>query len=117
MQKFLVLYMAPIASLEAWMKTDEETRKKEMAEMEAQWGSWMTEHAALFSGPTFGAGATKRVTAAGVVDTKNDVMMYSIVEAASHQEAAEAFTSNPHVGIPGSWIDVMPMNPIPNTGN
>jgi hypothetical protein len=112
MKKFIVLYMAPAASLEEWMKQDESVRKADEAQMKAQWDTWMAEHGTLLTDGTFGAGKTKRVTKGLVSDVKNDVMLVSILEAESQENVAEAFKDHPHFGIPGGWIDVMPMNDI-----
>jgi hypothetical protein len=114
MQKFIVLYMAPVASLEEWMKLDPEVRKTDEEKMKKEWGAWMQKYGALFTGGmTAGTGKTKRVTADGVSDVKNEVMLYSIIQAESHEVAAAAFTNHPHFGIPGGWIDVMPINVLP----
>ena len=59
---------------------------------------------------TAGVGKPKRVTAGGVEDALNDIMMYSFVEAESHEAAAEIFEGHPHFGIPGAWIEVMSVN-------
>jgi hypothetical protein len=113
MQKFIVLYMAPAASLESWMKQPEEVRKAEEDKMKTEWDAWVAAHKAMFTGITAGAGKTKRVTEAEVVDVKNDVMMFSIVEAESHDVVVDAFKGHPHFGIPGAWIDVMPAHVLP----
>ncbi len=113
MQKYLVLYMAPAASLEEWMKQPEEVRKADEDKMKAQWDAWVDTNRAMFTGMTAGAGKTKRVTETGVADVKNDVMMFSIVEAESHDAAAKAFKQHPHFGIPGAWIDIMPAHVLP----
>jgi len=47
------------------------------------------------------------VTSAGIGDTKNDIMLYSIVEADTHDVAAKAFANHPHLTIPQSSIQVM----------
>ena len=39
---------------------------------------------------TEAAGKTKAVTSAGIGDLKNDIMLYSIVEAENHDAAAKA---------------------------
>lgn len=110
MAKFLAVYRAPIEGLEAWAKTDPQVRQAEEKKMQAEWGAWMAAHQESFSGPTAGIGKTKRVTKDGVVDTKNDLMLYSIVEAESHEAAAALFENHPHFGIPDGSIDVMPIN-------
>ena len=115
MSTFLVLYMAPASTLEEWMKVPEETRKAEEAKMKAEWDAWMAAHGSMIK-QTAGAGKTKRVTKDGVADVKNDVMLFSIVEAESHEAVAEAFKNHPHFGIPTGWIDIMPANRLPGMG-
>lgn len=112
MQKFLVLYLAPVAGIEAWMKLDPEARKADEQKMENEWNEWMRDHAGMFV-ETASAGKTKRVTSTGVEDTKNDIMLYSIIEAESHEAAAAAFEGHPHFGIPDASIEIMPITPLP----
>ncbi|MEK7462579.1 MAG: hypothetical protein AAB618_03320 [Patescibacteria group bacterium] len=112
MKKFLVLYMAPAASLEEWMKLDESVRKADEEKMMAEWNTWMAKNSSKLPGPTSGAGKTKRVTKGEVADVKNDVMLVSIIEAESQEIVADAYKDHPHFGIPGGWIDVMPMNDL-----
>ena len=57
-------------------------------------------------------GKTKRVTADGVSDTKNDIMLCSVIEAESHGAAARAFENHPHLQIPQSSIEVMSVRPV-----
>jgi hypothetical protein len=66
----------------------------------------MSEHAAMILSTEAG-GQTKRVTGAGVADAKNDIMLLSYVEAESHEAAAKAFESHPHLQIPQASIEVM----------
>ena len=109
MEKFLVLYLAPIAGLEAWMQTDESIRKPAEEKMRSEWDQWMeANEGRVFD--TSGAGKTKLVTADGVSDSRNDVMLYSLVEAPSHDEAAQMFVGHPHFGIPGATIEIMQVN-------
>jgi hypothetical protein len=53
-----------------------------------------------------GAGKTKAITSDGIGDFKNDIIVYSIVEADSHDVAAQAFAHHPHLTIPRSSIQV-----------
>ena len=57
-------------------------------------------------------GKTKRVTSGGVSDTKNDIVLYSIIEAESHEAAAKLFEDHPHLQIPQSSIEVMEIRPM-----
>ncbi len=59
-----------------------------------------------------GVGKTKRVTAQGTSDTRNDIMLYAVVEADSHDAAAKTFEGHPHLQIPQSSIEVMEINPL-----
>jgi hypothetical protein len=61
---------------------------------------------------TEAAGKTKGVTATGIADTKNDIILYSIAEAENHEMAAKAFAHHPHLTIPQSSIQVMEVRPI-----
>ena len=103
MEKFLVLYMAPVASMEAMMKNM--TPEQGKAGMD-EWTKWMKERAGNFVDMGAPAGKTKRVTVSGVADVKNDVMGYSVVQAESHEAAAKLFESMPHFQIRGAYVDV-----------
>ena len=106
MQKFLILYLVPASVMADWAKTDPAIRQAEEQKMMAAWGKWMSEHAEMIISTEAG-GKTKRVTASGVSDTKNDIILCSFVEAESHEAAAKAFENHPHLQIPQSSIEVM----------
>lgn len=112
MTKFFVLYRMPIAGLEAWMQIDPEKRKADEDAMKVSWNAWMASHTAQIK-ETAGAGKTKLVTSDGVSDSKNDIMLYSMVEAESHEAAAKLFENHPHLQIPGATIEVMTINVLP----
>jgi hypothetical protein len=105
-KKFLVLYLVPADVVAEWAKTDPATKKAAEQKMQSDWGRWMSDHAKMIT-VTEGAGKTKVVTSAGIGDTKNDIMLYSIVAADNHAIAAEAFANHPHLTIPQSSIEVM----------
>jgi hypothetical protein len=115
MSKFLVLYSAPAAVIADWMKTPAEKRKEAEEKMMQDWKNWMADHAKLFADKGAGVGKTKRVTAQGVADARNDIMLYAIVEAESHDAAARAFEGHPHFGIPQAFIEVMTLSSLPGT--
>jgi hypothetical protein len=106
LKKFMVLYLAPTEVLADWAKTDPAVRKTEEEKMRAGWQRWMEANAHMIR-ITEAAGKTKEVTASAISDTKNEIMLYAIVEAASHDEAAAAFAKHPHLTIPRSSIQVM----------
>ncbi len=107
--KFFVTYQMPHAGLDEWMKLPEEERKSQEAQMSADWDAWAASHKDFLL-ETAGVGKPKRVSADGVADARNDLMMYSFVEAQSQEAAAEVFKGHPHFGIPGGTIEIMPVN-------
>jgi hypothetical protein len=110
-KKFLVLYLVPASVMADWAKTDPETRKPAEQKMQAEWGKWMSDHGKMIISTEAG-GKTKRVTASGVADTKNDIILCSFIEAESHEAAAKAFENHPHLQIPQSSIEVMYVRPM-----
>lgn len=107
--KFFVTYQMPHTGLDAWMQLPEEERKAQEVEMQNEWNAWMEAHKDVIT-ETAGVGKPKRITAGGIEDARNDLMMYSFIEAESHEAAADLFKDHPHFGIPGAWIEVMSVN-------
>lgn len=105
----MAVYMMPSAGLDEWMKKPEAERKAEEGKMKEEWDAWMASHKAAV-GETAGVGKPKRVTKEGTTDARNDLMMYSFVEAESPEAAAKLFEGHPHFGIPGASIEVMPVS-------
>jgi hypothetical protein len=110
-QKFLVLYQIPVDVMDAWAKTDPATRKPAEEKMQAEWRQWSADHTTMIQ-RSEAAGKTRRVTAGGTSDARNDIMLYSFVEAESHEAAAKAFENHPHLQIPQAFIDIMCVRPI-----
>ena len=113
MKKFLVTYLAPAAVIDDWKKTEPTKRKEAEEKMQGEWKKWMSDHATMFVDKGAGVGKTRRVTAQGTSDTKNDIMLYAIVDAESHEAAAKAFEGHPHLQIPQSSIEVMEIHALP----
>lgn len=113
MKKFLVTYLAPASVIDDWKQKPAEQRKEAEDEMMAAWKLWMSSSAGMFVDRGAGVGKTKRVTASGTADSRNDIMLYSIVEAESHEAAAKPFEGHPHLRIPQSSIEVMEISPLP----
>ena len=94
MQKFLVLYLVPASVMADWAKSDPAIRQVEEQKMMAAWGKWMSEHAEMIISTEAG-GKTKRVTASGISDTKNDIILCSFVEAESARSGREGLRKSP----------------------
>jgi hypothetical protein len=107
MKKFLVLYLAPSAIISEWMQKPEAERKEADMKMRGEWDTWMAAHAGMFVDRGGGAGKTVKVTAAGVENIKNDIMLYSMVEGDSYETVSKAFEGHPHFGIPQASIEIM----------
>jgi hypothetical protein len=105
-KKFIALYLAPVSVIEEWMKSAPEKRKAEEEKMQTEWKRWMGDHAKMIIGSE-AAGKTKRISSSGTYDIKNDIMLYSFIEADSHEAAAKAFENHPHLQIPQATIEVM----------
>ena len=113
MKKFLVTYLAPATVIDDWKKTEPAKRKEAEEKMQGEWRKWMSDHTTMFVDKGAGVGKTRRVTAQGTADTKNDIMLYAIVEAESHEAAAKTFEGHPHLQIPRSSIEVMEIHALP----
>lgn len=111
MNKFIVLFLAPSAVMAEWMKKPEAERAVEEKKMREEWDEWMKVNAGMIK-ETNAGGKTKRVTSSGVVDARNDIMLYSVIEAESHEAAAKAYEGHPHFGIPEASIEVMAIRPM-----
>lgn len=106
MNTFLVLFLAPASVIAEWMKTNPAEREVAEKKMRAEWNTWMKAHAGMIK-ETKAGGRTKRVTSSGIIDVRNDIILYSIIEAESHEVAAKVFEGHPHLGIPQASIEIM----------
>ena len=103
--------MMPIASIDEMMKNSTPEQRK--AGMDS-WVAWSKKHEKDLVELGTPTGKNKRVTASGVSDTRNEVCGYSIVQAESHDAAAKIFSDNPHLEMPGTYIEIMECRPMPS---
>jgi hypothetical protein len=96
----------PVEGLEEWMSKSEEERKEAEGDMKQEWDAWLAAHKDAVQN-TIGLGKTKKVTAGGIEDAKNGLMLSSYVAAESLEEAAAIFKDHPHLKLPGAAIEVM----------
>lgn len=111
MKNFTVIFMAPAAMMQEWMQKPETERKEAEAKMKAEWDTWTAAHADLVLN-TIALGKTKRVSASGVEDVANDMMLSSYVQGESAEAVAALFVGHPHFGIPGATIEIMEARPM-----
>lgn len=109
MKKFIALYMARAATVRKMMKATPEQAKSGMDD----WMKWAkkNEKAILELGAPLGK--TRRVTSAGIGDTKNQITGYTIVQAATFDGATKVFKGHPHLKMEGTSIDVLEFFPLP----
>ncbi len=110
MSKFFVLYLAPLSAIDQMMTNP--TPEQMKAGMDA-WMTWMKSHQSELVDMGAPLGKTKRVTASGVSNVRNEVTGYTIVEAESHEAAAKMLEGHPHLNVAGAYIDVLAVTPIP----
>jgi hypothetical protein len=114
MNRYFVLFSIPGRVVDEWRKnTPPEQMKAASEQMMGAWQKWMEQHGKSIADRGVPLGKTKRVTAQGTADVRNDLNWYLIVEADSHDAAAGIFASHPHLQIPEASIEVMAI-PNPN---
>ena len=85
---------------------------EQQKQMMDEWVGWMKAKGGVVD---MGAplGKTKKVTPSSIADMRNEIGGYSIVEASSHEEAAQKMQDSPHFKMmPGGWIEVMEVMPM-----
>ena len=102
--KFVALYMAPAASIDEMMKNS--TPETQKGGMDA-WMGWMEKHKANMAEMGAPLGKNERITKGGVSDMRNEVCGYSVIEAASQDEATKIFADCPHFELAGAYVDLM----------
>jgi hypothetical protein len=108
MNKYFVLFSTPAATMQDWMtNVDEATRKQQMDQMMTDWKAWMEKNKDAIVEEGMPLGKTKRVTKEGVTDTRNDLNYTMMIQAESHEAAADMLKDNPHFMIPNSYVEVM----------
>ena len=114
MKKFLAVYLGSPSGMDEWKKMDEATRKQKEAAGMQGWKDWMAKNAQSLVDGGSPLGKTKRISDTGIADTRNDLTGYTIVEAESHEAAANLFQGHPHFTLfPRDAVEIMECLPIP----
>ena len=109
MKKFTALYLVPISVLDQMKKSTPEQMK---AGIDA-WMKWAKKNDKSIVDLGAPLGKTKRITAAGVGDTRNGITGYSLVQGDSLESVAAIFEGHPHLQMQGAWIELLECMPIP----
>jgi len=110
MKKFLVLYMAPVASFEQMMKSS--TPEQQKAGMDA-WMAWSKKAASSIVDMGAALGRSLRVTPAGASPIRNELGGYSIMQGESKEALAETLKGHPHFMMSGGYIEIVDLVPMP----
>jgi hypothetical protein len=111
MSKFMVLYMA---SPESFTKMTRESTPEQREKGMQAWTAWTNKNRAVLVEGGAPLGKTTRVDPRGPSDARNGIGGYSVVQANSRDDAAKLFgKDHPHLQMPGSWIEIMEIMPIP----
>ena len=116
MKKFMAIYMGSAQTHQAsgWDKMDEAKRNERQAAGMKAWGDWMITHKGSILEQGGPLGKTKRTSAQGVSDMKNNMTGYVVVQAESQEAAAKLFEGHAHFTIfPGDSVEIMECLPIP----
>jgi hypothetical protein len=98
----------------AWNAMSDAERQAKVQEGMASWKAWTEKHKDAIVNEGGPLGKTKRISRDGVVDVTNDLAVFIVVRASSHEAAAKMFEGHPHFTIfPGEGVEVMPLLPIP----
>jgi hypothetical protein len=114
MKNFLAVFTGTPNSMDGWKSLDPAQRQaKEQAGKEA-WKAWVEKHQASIVDHGAPLGKTKRISAGGIADIRNNLAAYNVVRAESHEAAAKLFEQHPHFTIfPGDAVEVMECLPMP----
>ncbi|MBV9349170.1 MAG: hypothetical protein JO026_00275 [Patescibacteria group bacterium] len=109
MKKYIALYLAPVSVLEEMANATPEQAK---AGMNA-WMAWAKKTGSALIEMGAPLGNAKHITRNGIADAKSEVCGYSIVEAASAEEAAKLFEDHPHVrAMMSASVEVLEFMPM-----
>ena len=111
---YLALFCGKPAAFAEFLKLPEDERRKREQAGIAAWHAWADKHSADIAEMGGPLGKTKKVSREGVADISNEMGGFTIVRAASHDEAAAMFANHPHFTIfPGDRVEIMPVMPVP----
>ncbi len=108
MTKFMVTYMGSSKG-----KLDVDMSEVDGAAFMQAWADWAEKHKASIVDGGAPLGKTKLATSSGVTDTKNAITGYTMVEADSHDAAAQMFVDHPHAVMMKLPIEIMEVLDIP----
>jgi hypothetical protein len=102
------------AQWKAWEALSEDERRAKGQQGMLAWKTWADTYQDAIVAMGGPLGKTKRVDAGGISDISNEMGAFTVVRAASPEDAAKMFEGHPHFAIfPGERVEIMPVLPIP----
>jgi hypothetical protein len=100
----------------AWTALSADEQKSRAQKGMAAWMDWAAKNHSAISNAGGPLGPNTRIDHNGVKDAANNLAGFTIVQAASKDEAAALFKNHPHFSIfPGDGVELMEIMPIPET--
>ena len=114
MKKYLAVYTGSAAAMAEWNSMHKHELQERQAAGIKAWHAWVEKNKASIIETGAPLGRTKCISSAGVTDIRNNLMAFTIVQADSHEAAAQLFENHPHFTVfPGETVEVMACLPIP----
>lgn len=116
MPRFLALYMGTLDSevQRAWDSLSDAEKADRSQRAMTEWGQWVERHQHVIRDMGSPLGKTLLASPDGISPTRNAIAAYVIVEATSHEEAAQMFRNHPHFAIfPGTGVEILECLPMP----
>ena len=116
LKRFMAIYIGSATAAEkaGWFAKDPAEIQELQAKGMAAWADWLNRHSASIVDVGAPLGKTKRASSAGISETSNSLTAYVIVQAESHEAAAQMFEQHPHFSIfPGDSVEIMEILPMP----
>jgi len=113
---FLAVFLGSKTSpqMTAWNALPEAERQAKMQRGMAAWHGWVDKHKSAIAEMGGPLGKTLKVDARGIAEVTNVMTGFTVIRAASQEEAAKLFENHPHFAIfPGESVEIMPVLPIP----
>lgn len=115
MKQFLAIFRGePGKNNDEWNSLSESERQIRIQQGMESWGKWMQVNSSRIIHPGGPLGKTLQVDKKGVSSKVNSDCGFVLIEALSHEEAANTFLNHPHFAIfPGENVEIMECLPIP----
>jgi hypothetical protein len=113
MKKFIVLCMAPLASMDQMMEEMKSATPQERKEAMDDWMTWGKKYEEAIVDMGAPLGKSKKVSDGGVTDHRNELGGYSVVQGDTADAVSEMFIDHPHLqSMEGATIEIVELVPM-----